>query len=363
MWRSIINFVEPYDPGLFPEDLEEEYGLEASDVVNLGSNENPYPPPPGVLEEIISALRSANRYPHPSYTTLKESLAGYVGLDESYISVGAGASELLDNVCKVFLDPLDKVVVPIPTYTLYILLAMLREAEVHFVETEDSAFQIDPEILIEASRDSKLVFMGSPNNPTGATVPIDLLDKFLGETESILVLDETYSEFSGVSAAELVKDHFNLIVIRSMSKYFSLAGLRIGYSISNPEVAEALDKIRLPFSISLPAVRGAVRALKELEYFREKKERILSERSRLLRDLKRFSFLKAYPSNANFILLKILEKPFKSNITEFFAERRIIVRGLTGLLGLKGEYVRVTVGTSEENSKFIEACKDVEGLL
>ncbi|MEM3677079.1 MAG: histidinol-phosphate transaminase [Candidatus Bathyarchaeia archaeon] len=363
MLRSIINFVEPYDPGLFPEDLAEKYGPEVSEIVNLGSNENPYPPPPGVLEEIISALGKINRYPHPSYTALKERLASYVGLDKSYISVGAGASELLDNVCKVFLDPLDRVVVPIPTYTLYILLAMLREAEVHFVETEGSAFQVDLESLLEASRYAKLVFMGSPNNPTGAVVPLDILDKFLGETEGILVLDETYHEFSGISAAKLVEDRSNLIVIRSMSKYFSLAGLRIGYSISNPKVAEALEKIRLPFSISMPAVRGATRALEELEYFREKRERILSERNRLIHELKRFSFLKAYPSHANFVLLKVLEKPFESDLTEFLARKHIIVRGLTGLLGLKGEYVRVTVGRPEENSRFIEACEEMEELL
>ena len=363
MVRSIIGFVEPYDPGLFPEDLAEGYGLEASEIVNLGSNENPYPPPLPVLEEISSALGEVNRYPHPSYRVLKEGLADYTGFDEGFISVGAGASELLDNVCKLFLDPLDKVVVPVPTYTLYMLLAMLREAELNFIETEDSAFQLDLETLVEASKDAKLTFMGSPNNPTGGVVPQDLLGELLGEVEGIIVLDETYHEFSGSSAAGLVEDHDNLIVIRSMSKYFSLAGLRIGYSISNPKVAEALERIRLPFSISRPAVRGALKALEELEYFRKVRDRILAERDRLLREMGRFSFLKAYPSQANFILLKVLRKPSDASLTELLAEKRIIVRGLEGLPGLRGEYVRVTVGRPEENSRFIAACEEIEDCL
>ncbi|MEM2123604.1 MAG: histidinol-phosphate transaminase [Candidatus Bathyarchaeia archaeon] len=364
MLRPVINYVEPYDPGLFPEDLIERYCVKASEIVNLGSNENPYPPPSTVLEEISSALMEVNRYPHPSYRVLKGRLASYVGLDEGYVSVGAGASELLDSVCKAFLDPLDRVVVPIPTYTLYILLAMLREAELRFVDTEDLDFQLDPETLIEAVKDAKLAFIGSPNNPTGATVPLDLLDRLLGEMKGILVLDETYHEFAGISAAGLVEDHGNLIVIRSMSKYFSFAGLRIGYSISRPELAEAFERIRLPFSISRLAVKGALKALEELEYFKETRDRILSERDRLLRELKNFSFLRAYPSHANFILLRVLKKPFERSLTEFLAERGVIVRGLTGLLGLRrGEYIRVTAGKPEENSRFIEVCEEIEGLI
>lgn len=363
MLRTIIEYIKPYDPGLFPEDLMERYGIPRSKIINLGSNENPYPPPSTVLEEISSALREINRYPHPSYTTLKEEIADYVGLDKSYISVGAGASELLDNLCKIFLDPLDKVVVPIPTYTLYILLAILREAQVRFIETEGSNFQIDVNTLIEASKGAKITFIGSPNNPTGIAISLELLEELLDGLEGMLVLDETYHEFSGISAAELVKSYEGLIIIRSMSKYFSLAGLRIGYSISNPKVAEAMEKIRLPFSISRPAIKGAIKALEEKEYFHGIRDKIISERRRLFHELKRFNFLKALPSQANFILLKILRKPFDRSLTEFFAEKGIIVRGLTGLLGLNGEYVRVTVGRPEENSEFIKVCEDLEELV
>lgn len=363
MLRAVIRYIEPYDPGLFPEDLTEKYGIPASEVINLGSNENPHPPPPTLLEEISSTLKEINRYPHPSYRTLKEKIADYVDLDESYISVGAGASELLDNICKIFLDPLDKVVVPIPTYMLYILLAMLRETQVRFVETEDSDFQIDAETLIEASKDAKMIFMGSPNNPTGTTISSGLLEILLDSIDGIVVLDETYHEFSDVSAIELVETYNNIVIVRSMSKYFSLAGLRIGYSISNSKVAEAIERIRLPFSISRPAIKGALKALEEKEYFHRIRDKILSERDRLFHELRRFSFIKAFPSQANFILIKVLRKPFDRSLTEFFAERGIIVRGLMGLLGLSGEYIRVSVGKPKENSAFIKVCGDIEKLV
>ena len=363
MLRAVIKFIEPYDPGLFPEDLTRIYGIPPSKIVNLGSNENPYPPPPSVLKEIRSSARSANRYPNPSYKTLKRRVADYVGLDESRVTVGAGAAELLDVVCKILLEPLDKVVMPVPTYTLYVLLAMLRDADVKFFETESAGFRVDARALAEASKGAKLVFIGSPNNPTGASMQAGALKKVLESVDGFVVLDETYHEFSGESAAGLVEEHENLIIIRSMSKYFSMAGLRIGYAISSREVAEAIEKVKLPFSVSKPAAEAAVKALGELPYFNKLKEKILVERDRLFKELARFSFVKAYPSQANFILVKVLKRPFERPLTRFFAEKGVIIRDLTGMIGLRGEYARVTVGKRSENAAFLKLCEEVERLV
>lgn len=362
MLRAVIRFIEPYDPGLFPEDLTRLYGIPPSKIVNLGSNENPYPPPPSVLRAIRRSARSANRYPNPSYKALKERIADYVGLDESRVAVGAGAAELLDVICKIFLEPLDKVVMPVPTYTLYALLAMLRDADVKFFETESAGFRVDAQALAEASRGAKLIFIGSPNNPTGASMPTSSLRKVLESVDGFVVLDETYHEFSGESAASLVEDHENLIIVRSMSKYFSMAGLRVGYAISSREVAEAIEKVKLPFSVSKPAAEAAVKALEELPYFNKLKKRILANRDWLLKGLARFSFVKSYPSQANFILLKVLKRPFEQSLTKFFAERGVIIRDLTGMIGLRGEYARVTVGKRSENAAFLKLCEEVERL-
>jgi histidinol-phosphate aminotransferase len=357
--KNIIGLLEPYDPGFFPDDITRKYKIPNKQIINLSSNENPNFFPTELRKTLAKDLINVNRYPNPSYKDLKETISEYVKLPIECIAVGNGSSDLIELACKILLNPLDKVVMPVPTYTLYILESMIWETGITYVETEKSGFIIKAENVKPYLNDAKLVFLGSPNNPTGLSINKKELEGMLESEKVTFILDEAYSEFSDKSVAELIKKYDNLIVMRSMSKYFCLAGLRIGYSLSNPTITESLEKVRLPFTISRIASTAAILALKNLKYFQRMAKELLLERDHLSIELKKIG-LTPFPSDANFLMVKLPEGVDSSKFSEILAEKGVIVRNMKKLLGLSnGEYLRISIGTKKENEKFIQICKKI----
>ena len=193
--KSVLGLLEPYDPGLFPGDITERYGIPPDEIVNLSSNENPYPPPERMVQRIAEELSGANRYPNPSYKELKRSLSAYVNLSTDQIAVGNGSSDLIDLACKIILSPLDRVVIPVPTYALYMFTSMIWEASITYIDTEDSGFAVRAAKAKSFLNGTRLVFLGSPNNPTGMRVSNQELSKMLDAEDTIFVVDEAYYEF------------------------------------------------------------------------------------------------------------------------------------------------------------------------
>ncbi len=346
MIREVIRILNPYESGKSAEYLKK--GL-----VVLCSNENPYPPHPAVIEAIEEELSRINRYPDPDYGELKEAISEYLDVGIENIAVGCGASDVLNNVCVAVLDVMDVVTIPIPSYTMYAILAMLRDASLNFVEYP--YYQIESEDIIDKSRGSKLMFLCSPNNPTGNTIK-DLED-ILSNFDGLVVLDEAYAEFSGKSAVDLIKDYDNLVIVRTFSKFFGLAGLRIGYAVSgNLELIEGLEKIRLPFCINNIAVRAAVAALENLDYYVRIRDKIVESREKLAKEIEKFELLEVLPSEANFLLVRVKEK---TGLAKKLEKEGVAVRDVTGLMGLEGEHLRITVGREEENKALIEALKRI----
>ena len=356
--KSILGLLEPYDPGSFPEDIAVRYGIPKEAVVNLASNESPYPPPKSLIRKVAKELERVNRYPNPSYRRLKTAISEYVGLPPERVAVGNGSSDLIDLSCKITLSPLEKVVLPIPTYALYMLSSMVWEASITYVDTEDSNFTVKAERMMPHLKDARLVFIGSPSNPTGMSVDKEELGEMLKSTDATFLVDEAYSQFSGMTMAELLENHDNLIIIRSMSKYFCLAGLRIGYALSNPTIIQSLEKVRLPFNINNLAGTAAIQALKNIDYFRKLGQKIISERILLKKELETTG-LKLFPSDANFLMAKLPEGYDADEFTQKLASQGIIIRSLKNILGLSGQYVRVTVGTRQENRRLTGACKTI----
>jgi histidinol-phosphate aminotransferase len=341
--RDVVKFINPYDPGLFPEDFPDK------EVVNLSSNENPYDPSEEVKEAYLRAVKYITRYPKADYLRLKKALADYTGFDVENIAVGCGASELISCICNALLEELDRVVIPMPSYTLYSIYAMLRNASISFPVFE--GYRVDPDAI--AAERPKLVFLCSPNNPTGNSLSKEVVEKVAGNAEYV-VLDEAYVEFSNDSKIEMVKDYDNLIVLRSFSKFFALAGMRVGYAVCSAEIAEAIEKVRLPFSISYPAVEAAIAALGSLDYYREIRNKIVAERDRLIEKLRKIEWLEVYPSDANFVLVKAR----KEGVIEKLAEKGFIVRDAS-VMGLEGLHIRITVGKPEDNERLIEALNEI----
>ena len=357
-YRLGLEYLESYDAGEFPEDVSARYGIAREKIVNLNSNENPYPLPERVVEAIVEEAKLASRYPNPSYAELKRGLSRYTGLAEENIALANGAGELLSHICTLFLEPLDRVVIPLPTYTMYAFLAMLRDASIAFVEPAGEALYPGVEEIIGAASNAKLVFLCSPNNPTGAVVDEGDIMRMVEGTEATVVVDEAYYEFCGRSVADKVGEYENLVVVRSFSKFFGLAGMRVGYALACEKIAGLLEKIRNPFCISRAAERAAVAALQEVEYFRKVRDKIVQERERLFNELKNIPGLKPYPSEANFLLVKLLRMP-AAELMDRLYRRGIIVRNVSGLPGLRGDHVRITVGTPEENSRLISALREI----
>ena len=350
MLRSVIELINPYDPGFFPEDISEKFGIPLNSVVQLGSNENPYPPSDEVKKAYKEAFSTISRYPHPSYKILKEEIAGYLNVSPENVAVTSGAGEALRHICEVVLDTMDSVVIPVPGYTLYAILAMLRDAMIRFIEFENYDVRAD-EIL---RHDFKLVFLCSPNNPTGNTIEWREIRKILENSTGIVVVDEAYAEFSEKSVVERVSEFENLVVVRSFSKFFGLAGMRVGYVIGNERLIQGIEKVRYPFSISYPGFLTSVAALRSIDYYLSVAEKIRKEREKMRKELEKISDIYVYPSEANFLLVKM-----EKDISHELERRGIIVRNVTGLMGLEGTHIRITVGLPEENEQLISHLKEI----
>ncbi|HID42528.1 MAG TPA: histidinol-phosphate transaminase [Archaeoglobaceae archaeon] len=351
MIRNLINLINQYDAGKFPADISKKYKIRESDVIQLGSNENPYPPSKKVRNVYFDSLIKINRYPHPYYPELKESISSYLNVDKELIAVGNGAGDILRYICDVILEPMDSVIIPVPSFTLYAIFAMMRDASINFLKFPGY------EIKSEEIPDSKLIFLCSPNNPTGNTIPQKEVKEILKNTSGYVVMDEAYAEFADKTCLKLIEKFDNLIVVRSFSKFFALAGLRIGYAVGNSEVIEAIEKVRLPFCITSVAERVAIAALDSIDYYMEIRDEITEEREKLTKNLGKLKFLEVCPSESNFILVKVRGE---MNITQKFEERGIILRNVTGLIGLDGPHFRITVGTVEENERLLEVFKEIE---
>ena len=357
MHRSVLSYIEGYDPGMFPRDAQERYGILPRSVVNLASNENPYPPPKPVLEAVACAASSLNRYPDPSYRSLKKGLSEYLGHPIEDIAVGNGSTEILDMVCKVFLEPFDKIVAVSPSYSMYAFMGMLRDAAITFVQTKHQGFQVDADSLLAGGEDAKIIFLCSPNNPTGMTIKRDELEKIVDGAKGIVVIDEAYTEFSQSSSLDMVSDHPNLIVTRSMSKFFSMAGLRIGYAIAEKSISYNLEKVRTPFSITSISEVAAIAAISCLDYYSRVRDIILNERRRVFKELSRIDGVKPHPSAANFIMVGL--EPPVPDLVDRLCQKGVLVRDLKGVDGLDGDYIRLTIGTRKDNEVLIESLKKI----
>ncbi|MEM4565907.1 MAG: histidinol-phosphate transaminase [Archaeoglobaceae archaeon] len=334
--RGVLRIINPYDPGIIPE----------GQVVNLSSNENPYEPSESVKRAFFDSIAKINRYPDASYSKLKKTISDFLSVEIEKISVGCGSSELISRVCDVVVEELDTVAVPMPSYSLYLIYAMLREANIVTPVFRD--YKVEAEIFEELK--PKLSIICSPNNPTGNKVKRKVVEKIVENSEFVLI-DEAYVEFSDEHFLQFALEFDNVVVLRTFSKFFGLAGLRIGYAISSRELTEAIEKIRLPFAISGVAVEAAISAIKSFDYYADLRKRIVEERERMAKELMKLG-LKVYPSYANFLLVKIDERAF-----DFLLGKGIMVRKIENILGLEGTHLRITVGRKEENDALIEALR------
>lgn len=342
---SYLSQLEPDEAGPDPSEVSARYGIPPERIVILSRNENPYGPSPRAQEALKST--PLNRY--PDSRAFLEALSGYTGYPVENIVIGAGMDEIITTVARLFLGPGDKALIPVPTYTLYALAARLCGSVPVYIQRLPD-FDVDPEI----PEGVKMVFLCSPNNPTGNSVSEERLRQIVESTEAIVFLDEAYAEFAKQSLIGLVKEYENLVVGRTMSKAFALAGLRLGYAVAPRWIAEQYRRIAPLFGISVPPLAAGVAALSDLDHMRASVARIISERERMREEIDG-----ACSSEGNFLFIRTEEK--SRLVAERLLRQGIIVRDCASYTGAGDCCLRVTVGTPEQNDRFLESFAEVSG--
>jgi histidinol-phosphate aminotransferase len=346
--------MESYTPIEPVEVLSQQSGVAAERIIKLDGNENPYGCSPRVLRA-LAAYPYYHVYPDPEQRELRQALESYVGLSADYIVVGSGSDELIDLILRLFLEPGDRVLNCVPTFGMYPFSTTVCGGEVVNVPRSEN-FAVDVE-RVKAAVDerSKALFVASPNNPSGNITPQADILKLL-ELGIMVVVDEAYYEFSGITVAPLVPHYPNLIVLRTFSKWAGLAGLRVGYGILSPELARYLLKIKPPYNVNVAAQVAVRESLADLEYLQSTVRELIAERERLFSRLQELEFLQPFPSQANFILCAVKDGKAKQ-IHQELQRRGIFVRYFdTPLLQ---NYLRISVGKPQHTVALIEALNQI----
>jgi histidinol-phosphate aminotransferase len=322
-------------------------------VVKLDGNENPY----GCSPRVYQALADYSHYhiyPDPEQRKLKEALAEYTGITRQHIVCGSGSDELIDLVLRLVLETGDKIVNCSPTFGMYPFSAEICGGMIIDVPRRDEDFALDI-TGIKGALDgrTKVIFIASPNNPTGNIIEEQELMELV-DTGRLVVIDEAYFEFHGVTAASLVPAHRNLVVLRTFSKWAGLAGFRIGYGVFPVEIADYMMKIKQPYNVNIAAEVAVLASLGDIDYLRGNVQKITTERERLFTKLKKLGWLKPYPSEANFILCAVLQRDAEE-IWRQLRQRGIFIRYFD-TPRLK-DYLRITIGKPEDNDALIEVLK------
>ena len=329
--------------------------------IKLNTNENPYPPIPEVIEDIRAAVNDKIRlYPDPLALEARKAVLNQLVRDEDTLTdrntvfIGNGSDEILDIIFKVFINPREDVVFFNPSYGMYKVLAALYDARIREI-TLNPDFSI-PDSGFTAR--GKLMFICSPNNPNGKSYGNASILKICGNFSGIVVVDEAYAEFSEQTALPLLKKVNNLIIIRTLSKSFSLASLRFGYALADASIIKEMNKVKLPFNTSYLTQVAAISSIKHRRKILAQNKKIIEERERLTKELNSYEGVSVLPSDANFILVKFDDKSITLKFFwDFKDKHKILVRHFSkpGLY----QYLRITIGTEEQNSKLLEVFKEL----
>jgi histidinol-phosphate aminotransferase len=345
-----------YSPGRSPEEVAREFGI--ADCVKMASNENPLGPSPLALKAAAAELERVNVYPDGDSRLLRAALAARLGLGEEQVLVTHGADEALDLIAYAFLEPGDRVVLADPTFSSYELAALTMGAAIDRVPLKDYRQDL-PAMLERVGPRTKAVFVCSPLNPTGTAVTEKEWRALLADWPGnvLLVLDEAYVDFvdeeAGWDSLPYLEENPWLVITRTFSKAYGLAGLRVGYAACSPQVREMLEKVKLPFNVNRVGQAAALAALDDEEHLKRSREANQRGKQRLYRLLEECGF-EYVPTQANFILVRNGDRP---DLWEGLLRRGVIVRAGEAL-GLPG-HVRITIGDDAQNDRLEAALRDL----
>ncbi len=343
--------LEPYSWEPSSREIARRHHLPSDQILRFDLNTSPFRPAgwERVLEEECRS-GTPNEYFDTSYAELVPLFASYCGVTEDQVIVGAGADEVLDIVAKTFLDDGDAVVVSPPTYSMYAIVSTQMGAGIRRAPL-GPGFGLDVDAILAAARGAKLIWVCSPNSPTGTPPDPQRLARLVDEAPCMVVVDEAYGEYAGWSAVPLVPSHPNLIVVKTMSKAFAMAGMRLGWGIAQAEVIGMLNRVRPPNSVARVTARLGAAALQDLATMRANVAAVVAEREPLA-DALRHAGARVHPSATNFLLAG-WEPPGRAQaIADWLESRGLVVRNYAHDPELPG-HLRITVRTAEQNARLV----------
>lgn len=326
--------------------------------IKMDAMESPFTIPPLFKEKLSEEMKKVplNRYPEPGAPVIRKTFAKHYGVDTDMIMVGNGSDELIQTLCTALIDSSSAVIVPVPTFVMYRIIAINTGRTVIEVPL-DGAFDLDIEAMLTqtATKSPVLIFLSYPNNPTGNCFSRDKIKTIIEKSQGIVVIDEAYGSFSGNTLVPWLKKYDNLVILKTLSKV-GLAAMRIGFLIGAPHLIHELDKVRLPYNINSLSQVAAGFYFDHVDLFLNQTKELIKSREELFNALRKFDGIKPFPSKANFIFFSCdldTDSVYRGLIQE-----GVLIKNLNSP-GVLRNCMRVTVGTREENEEFLKALKRV----
>lgn len=345
------------------EEIARKYKLNPSEIIDFSANINPLGISENVKKAMIDAIDKVVKYPDITYFDLKNSIGEFEKINTRNITLGNGAAEVIFNIVRA-LKP-KKALLPAPTFSEYEEAILSIDGEIEYYNLKESKnFNLDNEFIGNIKNNIDIVFICNPNNPTGVLTTNEFIKKVLNKsilTNTIVVIDESFLDFvkdnKEYSSNKLLNDYENLIIVKSLTKFFAIPGARIGYGLcSNKEIMDKINKILVPWSINVIAAEGIIKGLTEKKYIKKSIEYIEDEKEYLYSALKQIKYLYVFEPSVNFIMFKILTN---LDLKGELIKRKILVRSCDNYIGLDNSFYRVAVRTREENNKLIAELKHI----
>lgn len=338
----------PYIPGKQPTNFEQ--------TLKLNTNENPYPPSPEISKSILGQIDSLARYPNSSADSLRSTIAKLHNVNYEQVIVGNGSDDILNLCVRCFSDHSKSIGMLEPSYSLYEVLGSLQGAKVQKFAFTDTKFEINPEVISQS--DTNLFFLTSPHAPTGRIYNNSIFSSIINQYSGILVIDEAYADFAPFNALSILNESDRVIITRTLSKSYSLAGLRVGYALASPQIISILNKAREVYNVDRLAQYIAEIALKDRGYFEKTKKNIISTREKTYQIFTDWNW-ETYQSGANFLFTRPMDstglfgEAIAHNLFNFLNDNNVLIRYFPKN-PLTSSYLRISIGKQEEMDMLID---------
>ncbi len=351
-YRGSLKELKPYDPHELPYKIK------------LNANENPYGLPEEIIEEILRKAKNLeySRYPNVNSVKLSGIISSFWGLNGDNIVIGNGSDELIDYLVKAFSEKGKKVITTAPSFAMYKIYSMINGSNFVQIPLDQSNFSLNEDKVLEEAKkeDSSIVFIAYPNAPTGNYFAEDKIIKIIEESGCLVVVDEAYYEFGEKTFVPLISRYDNLVILRTFSKAYSLASLRVGYLLSNPGIINEVRKVKSPFNVNTFSQLAAQVVFENKEILKDSIEKIIKERERLTDGINKLPPFKAHPSQTNFVLVEVGSKENSDLVYENLLKQGILVQTvLNPIFSTSRYFLRITIGNKEENDILIKSLENV----